>query len=330
MSDLAAPVAALATGTGFSGVVNVTEGDETLLLQAYGLADRAHSVPNTVSTRFAIASGTKGFTAVTVMRLVESGLVDLDTTARSILGDDLPLVDDGVTVEQLLAHRSGIGDFMHEAELDVEDYVLTVPLHALDTTEAWLAVLDGHPQVSPPGAAFAYNNGAFVLLALIAERISLVPFPALLDELVLAPAGLTATGFHRADTPTPGLAVGYLNDGRTNVLHLPAVGGGDGGLSSTLTDIDQFWRALFAGDLVAPATVAEMTRDRSGATGDDVRHGLGFWLAPGGDAVRLEGCDAGISFRSEHRVDPARTWTVMSNTTDGAWPISKLLAEQLD
>ena len=263
------------------------------------------------------------------MRLVESGLVDLDTTARSILGDDLPLVDDGVTIEQLLAHRSGIGDFMDEAELDVEDYVLTVPLHTLDTTEAWLAVLDGHPQVTPPGTAFAYNNGAFVLLALIAERVSLVPFPALLDELVLAPAGLTATGFHRADTPTPGLAVGYLNDGRTNVLHLPAVGGGDGGLSSTLSDIDQFWRALFAGDLVTPATVAEMTRDRSGATGDDLRYGLGFWLAPSGDAVRLEGCDAGISFRSEHRADPARTWTVMSNTTDGAWPISKLLAERL-
>ena len=329
MFDLAAHVDALAADTGFSGVVNVTEGDETLLLQAYGLADRAHSVPNTVSTRFAIASGTKSFTALTVMRLVESGLVDLDTTARSILGDDLPLVDDGVTIEQLLAHRSGIGDFMDEAELDVEDYVLTVPLHTLDTTEAWLAVLDGHPQVTPPGTAFAYNNGAFVLLALIAERVSLVPFPALLDELVLAPAGLTATGFHRADTPTPGLGVGYLNDGRTNVLHLPAVGGGDGGLSSTLSDIDQFWRALFAGDLVTPATVAEMTRDRSGATGDDLRYGLGFWLAPSGDAVRLEGCDAGISFRSEHRADPARTWTVMSNTTDGAWPISKLLAERL-
>jgi len=329
MFDLAGHVDALAADTGFSGAVNVTEGDETLLQRAYGLADRAHSVPNTVSTRFAIASGTKSFTALTVMRLVESGLVDLDTTARSILGDDLPLVDDGVTVEQLLAHRSGIGDFMDESELDVEDYVLTVPLHTLDTTEAWLAVLDGHPQVTAAGTAFAYNNAAFVLLALIAERVSLVPFPALLDELVLAPAGLTATGFHRADTPTPGLAVGYLNDGRTNALHLPAVGGGDGGLSSTLTDIDQFWRALFAGDLVTPATVVEMTRDRSGATGDDQRYGLGFWLAPGGDAVRLEGCDAGISFRSEHRADPARTWTVMSNTTDSAWPIAKLLAERL-
>jgi CubicO group peptidase (beta-lactamase class C family) len=167
-----------------------------------------------------------------------------------------------------------------------------------------------------------------VLLALLAERISLVPFPALVDELVIAPAGLTATGFHRADTPTPGLAVGYQNDGRTNVLHLPAVGAGDGGVSTTLTDVDQLWRALFAGDIVAPATVAEMTRDRSGATGDDARYGLGFWLAPVGGAVSLEGYDVGISFRSVHRPDRARTWTVIGNTTDGAWPIARLLADR--
>jgi CubicO group peptidase (beta-lactamase class C family) len=110
MTDrLAEAIDAVAAETDFSGVVGVTEVDAAPLALAYGLADRAHDVPNTVGTRFAIASGTKTFTALTVERLVESGLVDLDTTARSILGDDLPLVADEVTVEQLLAHRSGIG-----------------------------------------------------------------------------------------------------------------------------------------------------------------------------------------------------------------------------
>ena len=99
----------------------------------------------TVDTRCPIASGTKGVTALTVMRLVESGLLDLHTTARSILDADLPLVDDAVTVEHLLTHRSGIGDFLDEEQGEVEDYVLTVPLHTLDTVEAWLPVLDGHP-----------------------------------------------------------------------------------------------------------------------------------------------------------------------------------------
>ena len=95
---------------GFSGVVRVDRAGETELCSAYGLADRAHGIPNTVDTLFATASGAKTLTALTVMSLVERGSLGLGTTARSLLGDDLPLVADDVTVEHLLAHRSGIGD----------------------------------------------------------------------------------------------------------------------------------------------------------------------------------------------------------------------------
>src|SRR4249920_1012137 len=112
--DLIAAIDAVAAETGFSGVVSVHAGDEQIVGAAYGLADRAHAVPFTLDTRCAIASGTKTFTALTVMRLVETGLLDLTTTARSVLDDDLPLVDERVTIEQLLAHRSGIGDFFDE------------------------------------------------------------------------------------------------------------------------------------------------------------------------------------------------------------------------
>ena len=63
----------------------------------------------------------------------------MDTPARSVLGTDLPLIDDRVTVEQLLAHRAGIGDYIDEDELDdTRKYVLTVPVHELATTEQFL------------------------------------------------------------------------------------------------------------------------------------------------------------------------------------------------
>jgi beta-lactamase family protein len=60
-----------------------------------------------VDTRLGLASGGKGFTALAVVSLIEEGVLELSTTARSVLGGDLPLIDDRVTVEQLLAHRSG-------------------------------------------------------------------------------------------------------------------------------------------------------------------------------------------------------------------------------
>ena len=88
-----------------------------------------------------------------------------------MLGDDLPLIDDAVTVEHLLAHRSGIGDYLDEdADMDINDYLMPVPVHSWPTTEDFLAVLDGYPTKFPAGERFAYCNGGYIVLALIAER----------------------------------------------------------------------------------------------------------------------------------------------------------------
>ena len=129
-NDLREVVERVAVETTFSGVVRVDRGADVELLAAYGEADRRWSIANTPDTRFATASGTKGLTALAVVTLIEDGTLDLTTTARSLLGGDLPLVDDAVTVEQLLAHRSGIGDYLDEdADLDLNDYLLPVPVH---------------------------------------------------------------------------------------------------------------------------------------------------------------------------------------------------------
>ena len=114
MQTLQEAVETIAQDTGFSGVVRVDSSGGVELAKAYGLADRAHAIANTVDTRFAIASGMKGLTALTVVSLIDEGALELTTTARSVLGDDLPLIDDGVTIEHLLAHRSGIGDYLDE------------------------------------------------------------------------------------------------------------------------------------------------------------------------------------------------------------------------
>ena len=128
MSGLEASVDRIAAETRFSGVVRVDRGGGVQLAKAYGLAHRGHGVANAIDTQFGIASGTKGLTALTVVSLIEEGRLEMTTTARSVLGKDLPLIDDEVTVEHLLAHRSGIGDYFDE-EIDrpITDYVLAIP-----------------------------------------------------------------------------------------------------------------------------------------------------------------------------------------------------------
>ncbi len=330
MTDLEAEMDRIAFDTGLSGVVHVQRGAQPILLEAYGLADRARSIPNTVDTQFGIASGTKAFTALVIVDLIRSGRLGLDTPIRSLLGDDLPLVRDDVTMEHLLAHRSGIGDYFGEAEHDLTEYVLRVPVHELDTTEGYLPLLDGRPSVFEPDARFEYNNSGYVLLALLAERVAGAEFHDLVRRIVCERAGLRNTAFLRSDELPTRAAMGYLwaDHPRTNVFHLPVRGSGDGGLYSTASDVHAFWQALFAGAIVPLDWVNEMVRPRSHIPAEPSRYGLGFWLDATGDGVFIEGCDSGVSFRSVHDRRTDLTATVLSNTTDGAWPIARLLRER--
>jgi CubicO group peptidase (beta-lactamase class C family) len=321
-------VDALAARSSFSGVVRVDRSGRVALEKAYGMADRAHLVANTVGTRFATASATKGLTALTIVSLVEGGMLTLATAARPILGDDLPLIATDVTIEHLLAHRSGIGDYLdEEAGLDLTDYLMSVPVHELVTTEDYLRVLDGHPTAFAPDTRFAYNNGAYVVLALIAERVSGTAFHELVRQRVCEPAGMRATAFLRSDELPGDAAVGYLwtDRPRTNVFHLPVRGSGDGGAYAPVGDVHRLWRAFFDGRIVSRPWVEEMVRPRSVDPRDGSRYGLGFWIDRSRDVAILEGADAGVSCRSVH--DPAAdaTCTVLSNTTEGAWDVAELL-----
>jgi CubicO group peptidase (beta-lactamase class C family) len=332
MRPLEEAVDSLADTNDFAGVVRVDRGQDIELAKAYGLAHRGYQIANTVDTQFAIASGTKGLTALAVVSLIGDGSLGLSTTARSVLGPDLPLIGDDVTIEHLLSHRSGIGDYVdEEADLDITDYLMPVPVHELGATEQYLAVLGGHPTKFAPDERFAYCNGGYVVLALIAERTSGIPFDELVRLRVSKPAGMHDTKFLRSDELPGRAALGYLTtDGaKTNVLHLPVRGSGDGGIYSTAADISSLWNALFAGRIVSSDWVSEMVRPRSDVPAESMRYGLGFWLHESGSDVMLEGSDAGVSFRSVH--DPARriTFTVLSNTSSGAWPIARLLDESL-
>jgi CubicO group peptidase (beta-lactamase class C family) len=207
---------------------------------------------------------------------------------------------------------------------------MPVPVHELAATEEYLAALDGHAPKFAPGARFSYSNSGYVVLALLAERASGVPFHELVLERVCRPAGMPDTAFLRSDELPGRVALGYLEvDGawRTNVFHLPVRGSGDGGIYSTAADIRKLWVALFEGRIVPLDRVAEMTRPHSedGAR----RYGLGFWLDASGDLVMLEGMDAGVSFRSGHDPRSDLTHTVISNTADGAWPLARLLRDRL-
>jgi CubicO group peptidase (beta-lactamase class C family) len=315
----------LAVEHSFSGVIGIERNGE-LQARAYGLADRAHGVANSVEHRFGIASGTKTLTALAVLSAVADGSIELDLPIRELLGDALASVDSRVTVRHLLNHRSGIGDYFDEdADPVLLDYAMRVPVHTLDGAAGYLAALDGHRQKFVPGTDFSYCNSGYVLLAVLLERATDMPYPEIIAERVTGRAGMNRTEFLRMDALPGDAAVGYLfADGlRTNVLHLPVVGFGDGGVFTTVADVHRLWSALVEGRL-GDAVLTTMTTPPV----PQARYGMGMWLDEQPGRMTMEGMDAGVSFRSTRTADGS-TFSVLSNTTDRAWPVARHLAEQL-
>jgi CubicO group peptidase (beta-lactamase class C family) len=159
---------------------------------------------------------------------------------------------------------------------------MPVPVHRLDSTEAFVPVLDGLPMAFPPGERFAHCISGYVLLALLAERASGVAYHDLVRQRVRRPAGMADTEFFRTDALPGRAAESYVRLGvqwRSNVLHLPVLATGDGGIYTTAADLTAFWTALFAGRIVPTNVVAEMVRPRSHAPHDPRRSGLGVLAA---------------------------------------------------
>ncbi len=173
-----------------SGVVTIDR-DESLYERRAGFANRALAVRTRAGRGSRWPAGARSITAWVFCAWWRAESSSLGDPVRPILGDDLPLIDDAVTIEHLLGHTSGIGDdlFDEEADWQPTDYSLPVPVHTLADTEAFVPVVDGFAQASEPGERFSYNNRGYIVLAVIIDRLSDVGYHAYMEREVCGRAG---------------------------------------------------------------------------------------------------------------------------------------------
>lgn len=326
-------IAAVADDGDFSGVAMVRRGGELSVDLARGLADRDARRRVTRDTAFGGASVTKGFTAVGVATMVEDGALTWDARVHE-LSDAFSMIDSSVTIEQLLAHTSGIGDYLDEEILgDIDDEIMTLPVRELVEPADYLPMLLDHPHREPPGTVFRYNNSGYVVLSIL-MGIAGQGFQDIVESRILEPALMSSSGFFDVAALPDHAAVGYLTDGRTNVTHLPARGAGDGGMYTTAPDLLSFWSALESGEIVSADTAARLT----GASGNSVnadrnrlglRYGRGFWRDEAPGLVFLMGMDAGVSACTGVHRETDSVYAVLSNTSSGAWPLVKVIERHL-
>ncbi len=314
--------AEVASEKGFSGAVGIYCNGEPLLEFASGDADRSNGRPNTPNTRFGIASGTKGFTALTILRLIDQGKLALDTRVAELFSG-ASWIDPLATIEELLSHRSGVFDYFDEELIeDFDSFTVSVPWFRLEKPADYLPLFSGESPKFQRGERYSYSNGGYVILARVAEICGGAAFPDLVASEVLAVAGTERSGFFRFDRLPDGCASGYIDlesgGWKTNIYQLPVVGSGDGGMYATVRDLDHVWTALFGDNLLTTSLRERMLRQIS-TINEKFGYGLGVYIDHrfSTTAFTFIGSDAGVGFESICLPAIGVTATIVSNESDG-------------
>lgn len=233
------------TRLGFAGAVWVSEGDTVLLAQGYGEAGG----PLTPDTGFSLGSNSKPFTAAAILALQDAGQLSV-TDRLDRFFPEAPADKRAITLHQLLTHSAGLdhsGVFADEFEM-------------VDRGPAVQRIL-ARPLLFAPGTANSYSDLGYILLAAVVEVASGQSFQAYVRTAVLAPAGLTATGWWgEADGPGAAAQAAGEHDGR-RPADLPSPGWailGAGGMVSTVRDLQRWHQAMEAGAVLSAAGLAAL------------------------------------------------------------------------
>jgi CubicO group peptidase (beta-lactamase class C family) len=300
---------------GFSGSVRVSAEGEVLLSEGRGFADREREIANGEHTAFDVGSIMKSFTAVALFKLEEDGALSLDDPLSALL-PDVPEDKQAITLREIVQHRAGFDEY-HDTTGDFE------PMTRLEARERILA----QELLFSPGEDQEYSNSGYTLLADIIETVSGRPYTEYVRTELFARAGMLETGFYSEPLwQTVETAIGYEastfgdNDPATWPYTWALVG--NGGLVSTVLDLDRWVTAFWGGEIVSAETFERIEEEylAEGAGGDEEEpifgeagagdYGLGGVLiyAPGPDLRVFIGTNTYDSFDvEEFAVDLAET-----------------------
>src|SRR5579875_1252223 len=259
-----------------NGVILISQNREVLFEKAYGFASWQLSVPNTLETKFHIASVTKMFIAMAALKLYEQGLIKLEARPADYLPELAPL-DKDITLHHLLSHTSGLQDIYDVPHLRFEMYRLKNEHGSL------LSYLVRLPQLYPVGERWSYSSTGYILMGYIMEKVTGLSFAALMQDFILTPLSMTNTGHDSPRRINPGRAYGHTiwNGELSNASNdrLSMFENAPGELYSTVLDLKKWCDALFDCPLVSPPTL-QLMFTAYGQVDQSLHYGYGCFLAP--------------------------------------------------
>jgi CubicO group peptidase (beta-lactamase class C family) len=294
----------------------VAQDGKILFEKGHGLAGLEHRVPITPQTIFRIGSITKQFTAAAILKLQEEGKLSVeDKLSKYIPG--FPRGDE-VTLRQLLTHTSGLGDYLHDSNIQSRVTNAT-------TTEVIIKEIEKHPYDLAPGTKWHYSNSGYVLLGYIVEKVSGQSYGDFLRENFFQPLGMTNAGVYHSHLGLSHEALGYILGTNGFMRALNEDGswtGGCGALYSTVDDLNRWNEGVFNGRVLDAASFKEaftLVKEFESQTNSDSGYGFG-WAVEHDRGLQVIGHLGGLpGFRSCLLRVPDEKFTVAVLSNVRSW-----------
>ena len=321
--DVDALVAAGAPGA----ILLVRDGTNTSRFTS-GVADLATSRPIRSADHYRIASLTKSYVSTVALQLVGEGKLRLSDTVEKWLPGVVP-TGKRITVRMLLNHTSGLHDY--EKDPAVLAPYLSGNLGYYWSPRKLVKIAVSRPAVFEPGTSdhSSYSSTNYAVTALIIEAATGRSLGAELRRRIFEPLGLDATTYPTRQTQLPSpYAHGYFPLGPPPLADLsalsPSLSGPAGAIVSTVGDVADFYRALFAGKLLQPKLLKAMKSTPRPAVNVDLnqRHGLGLerFPTPCGSAWGHSGSFPGYWTHAWSNATGKRQVVLMVNADPSAIP----------
>ncbi|AZA50985.1 serine hydrolase [Chryseobacterium carnipullorum] len=240
----------------FNGTALVHYQHTTFFEKSYGWQDAEKKLPNQNKSIYQIASLTKSFTALTIIKLCEEGKLSVKDPVSKFI-PDYPRVSE-ITVEHLLTHSSGI----YEALRNKEYFRL---LHTTEpiTKSREISFFKDEPLDFKPGTQFSYTNSGYILLGIIIEKITGQTYEEAVTKMILHPLKMTHTGFDYPSLKSPYKTIPYSYLSKTKQekteIWNPELTGPAGQIYSTAEDLYKYYKGLRDYSIVSKESLKKAT-----------------------------------------------------------------------
>ncbi len=274
-------------GHGFKGAGYIVYRGEEVYSGGAGKANKKADIDNSADVVYHIASITKQFTAVAILKLCEAGKMRLDDTLSKYYPDYT--IGGDITIHNLLSMQSGIPDFVRSYD-ENGDEVQSTSQAAIDGVEEENSLEDNKKALREwilsqellfeQGDRFSYCNSNYFLLGEIIEKVSGETYFDYLRTHFFEPLGMKTAGFmENYDNPDATVAVGYHHTNGADLLNFTGVAFGCGDMMASPKDLYKWTTALHGGRVLGDEMYQKMITAH--CEGDEGYAGYGYGLMIG-------------------------------------------------